>query len=141
MEPGQPALAALRSAFGATVINESDGTLNRAELGRLAFATPEKTKVLNKITHGAIRRRMVWKLIGYWVRGYKVVVVDTPLLVEADYGSSVASSCSSTAVAKINSAACLRATASPRASPRLTQAKARSAAPARRQARICRHHP
>ncbi|ETS65295.1 dephospho- kinase [Moesziomyces aphidis] len=83
VEPGQPALAALRSAFGATVINESDGTLNRAELGRLAFATPEKTKVLNKITHGAIRRRMVWKLIGYWVRGYKVVVVDTPLLVEA----------------------------------------------------------
>ena len=83
VEPGQPALAALRSAFGPTVINEADGTLNRAELGRLAFASPEKTKVLNKITHGAIRRRMVWKLIGYWVRGYKVVVVDTPLLVEA----------------------------------------------------------
>ncbi|TKY85601.1 hypothetical protein EX895_005763 [Sporisorium graminicola] len=81
--PGQPALAALRSTFGPTVINESDGTLNRAELGRLAFATPEKTKLLNKITHGAIRRRMVWKLLAYWVRGEKVVVVDTPLLVEA----------------------------------------------------------
>ena len=83
VQPGQPALAALRSTFGPTVINPSDGTLNRAELGRLAFASPEKTKLLNKITHGAIRRRMIWKLIGYWVRGYKVVVVDTPLLVEA----------------------------------------------------------
>lgn len=83
VEPGQPALAALRSTFGPSVINESDGTLNRAELGRLAFATPEKTKLLNKITHGAIRRRMVWKLLTYWVRGEKVVVVDTPLLVEA----------------------------------------------------------
>ncbi|SNX86544.1 related to CAB5 - probable dephospho-CoA kinase [Melanopsichium pennsylvanicum] len=81
--PGQPALAALRSTFGPSVINESDGTLNRAELGRLAFATPEKTKLLNKITHGAIRRRMVWKLLHYWMRGEKVVVVDTPLLVEA----------------------------------------------------------
>lgn len=80
--PGQPALSALRSTFGATVINQ-DGTLNRAELGRLAFATPEKTKLLNKITHGAIRRRMVWKLLRYWVQGKKVVVVDTPLLVEA----------------------------------------------------------
>ncbi|SPO24111.1 related to CAB5 - probable dephospho-CoA kinase [Ustilago trichophora] len=83
VEPGQPALAALRSTFGPSVINQADGTLNRAELGRLAFATPEKTKLLNKITHGAIRRRMVWKLINYWVRGEKVVVVDTPLLVEA----------------------------------------------------------
>lgn len=82
VEPGQPALASLRSTFGPTVIN-SDGTLNRAELGRLAFASPDKTKQLNKITHGAIRRRMVWKLLSYWVQGKKIVVVDTPLLVEA----------------------------------------------------------
>ena len=82
VEPGQPALSALRSTFGPAVLN-ADGTLNRAELGRLAFATPGKTKLLNKITHGAIRRRMVWKLLRYWVGGEKVVVVDTPLLVEA----------------------------------------------------------
>ncbi|CDR88989.1 related to CAB5-probable dephospho-CoA kinase [Sporisorium scitamineum] len=79
--PGQPALTALRSAFGPTIISP-DGTLNRPELGRLAFATPEKTKLLNKTTHGAVRRRMVWKLLSCWVRGQKVVVVDTPLLVE-----------------------------------------------------------
>ncbi|SJX64954.1 related to CAB5-probable dephospho-CoA kinase [Sporisorium reilianum f. sp. reilianum] len=81
--PGQPALSALRTAFGPSIINATDGTLDRAELGRLAFASPEKTKLLNGITHGAIRRRMVWKLLAYWVRGEKVVVVDTPLLVEA----------------------------------------------------------
>lgn len=81
--PGQPALAALRSAFGPSIINSSDGTLDRAELGRLAFASPEKTKLLNKITHGAIRRRMMWKLLAYWLSGKKVVVVDTPLLIEA----------------------------------------------------------
>lgn len=81
--PGQAALTALRSTFGPSVINSTDGTLNRAELGRLAFATPEKTKLLNKITHGAIRRRMVKKLLLYWIQGQKVVVVDTPLLVEA----------------------------------------------------------
>lgn len=83
VEPGQPALAALKSTFGPSVINEADGTLNRAELGRIAFSTPEKTKLLNKITHGAIRRRMVWKLFTYWIKGEKIVVVDTPLLVEA----------------------------------------------------------
>ncbi|CBQ69315.1 conserved hypothetical protein [Sporisorium reilianum SRZ2] len=81
--PGQPALSALRTAFGPSIINATDGTLDRAELGRLAFASPEKTKLLNGITHGAIRRRMVWRLLAYWVRGEKVVVVDTPLLVEA----------------------------------------------------------
>ncbi|EST09265.1 Dephospho-CoA kinase [Kalmanozyma brasiliensis GHG001] len=80
--PGQPALSALRSAFGPSVIN-TNGTLNRAELGRLAFATPEKTKILNGITHGAIRKRMIRLLIGYWLKGERVVVVDTPLLVEA----------------------------------------------------------
>ncbi|PWY99131.1 CoaE-domain-containing protein [Testicularia cyperi] len=82
VEPGQPALAKLAATFGESVLNP-DGSLNRAELGRIAFSEPAKTRQLNKITHGAIRRRMAWQLVKYWLTGHKVVVVDTPLLVEA----------------------------------------------------------
>lgn len=82
VEPGQPALKKLAATFGAEVI-KPDGTLDRAQLGRVAFATPAETRKLNAITHGAIRRRMMWLLIKFWLTGHRVVVVDSPLLVEA----------------------------------------------------------
>lgn len=82
VEPGQPTLQALVKEFGNGIL-ASDGTLDRPALGRIVFGNPEKTKVLNKLTHGAIRRRMAWRLVKYWLTGRKVVVVDTPLLVEA----------------------------------------------------------
>ncbi|KDN47323.1 CoaE-domain-containing protein [Tilletiaria anomala UBC 951] len=82
VEPGTTTLIALVKAFGAEIL-QPDGTLNRPALGRIAFGDESKRKELNKITHSAIRKRMVWLLIGYWLRGTRIVVVDTPLLVEA----------------------------------------------------------
>ncbi|EPQ30742.1 uncharacterized protein PFL1_01643 [Pseudozyma flocculosa PF-1] len=82
VEPGQPTLRALVAEFGTDILAD-DGTLNRPALGRKVFGNPQRTKTLNRLTHGAIRRRMAWLLVGYWLRGEKVVVVDSPLLVEA----------------------------------------------------------
>lgn len=63
----------------------ADGTLNRAELGRRAFGAGKERerKVLNKHTHSAVRKRMAWLLFKYWVTGTPIVIVDTPLAVEA----------------------------------------------------------
>lgn len=77
-----PTLKRLVSEFGPTILNE-DGTLNRGELGRLAFVSKDRTRALNRITHSAIRRVMVWRLIRLWLKGCQRVVVDTPLLIEA----------------------------------------------------------
>lgn len=80
VEPGQPALAELDHAFDG-VINP-DGTLNRQELARQAFATKEKTEVLNNITHPRIRARTQELFDQAEAQGEPVVVYDMPLLIE-----------------------------------------------------------
>lgn len=80
VEPGQPALAELAEAFDG-VLNP-DGTLNRAELARQAFATPEATEKLNAITHPRIRARTEELFKQGRESGAQVLVYDMPLLVE-----------------------------------------------------------
>lgn len=80
VEPGQPALEELDAAFSG-VLNE-DGTLNRAELARQAFATPEATSQLNSITHPRIRERTTAQFTEAEAAGQDVLVYDMPLLIE-----------------------------------------------------------
>lgn len=80
VEPGQPALAELADAFDG-VLNP-DGTLNRAELARQAFATPEATETLNAITHPRIRARTEELFKQGRESGAQVLVYDMPLLIE-----------------------------------------------------------
>jgi dephospho-CoA kinase len=80
VEPGQPALAELAEAFDG-VLNP-DGTLNRAELARQAFATPEATEKLNAITHPRIRTRTEELFKEGRESGAQVLVYDMPLLIE-----------------------------------------------------------
>ena len=79
VEPGEPALEALRREFGDTVLSD-DGTLDRAALAGLAFATPERTAALNAIMHPAIAQRTAARLTEH--AHLPVVVHDVPLLVE-----------------------------------------------------------
>ncbi|CAO1620360.1 unnamed protein product [Parajaminaea phylloscopi] len=78
-------LQKLVAHFGPEILNEEDGTLNRAALGRLAFGSgnDRARKTLNRITHTAIRKRMAWLILRNYLSGKKVTVVDTPLLIEA----------------------------------------------------------
>ena len=80
VEPGQPALAELAEAFEG--ILAEDGSLNRAELARQAFATPEATEKLNSITHPRIRQRTQELFADAEAGGVEVVVYDMPLLIE-----------------------------------------------------------
>ncbi len=82
VEPGSATLGKLVEAFGRSIL-QADGTLDRPALGRIAFGDAQKRAALNRITHTAIRRRMAWLVLRHWLTGSKVVVVDTPLLVEA----------------------------------------------------------
>lgn len=80
VEPGEPALAELAEAFDG-VLN-ADGALNRAELARQAFATPEATEKLNSITHPRIRERTLERIAEARTDGVPVLVYDMPLLIE-----------------------------------------------------------
>ena len=83
VQAGSPALAQIARVFPPSVINASDGSLNREALGDIIFNDPDKRKVLNGIVHPAVRRLMVRELVKHWLHGSKICVVDAPLLIEA----------------------------------------------------------
>jgi dephospho-CoA kinase len=84
VEPGEPALEEIRSAFGPAVIRP-DGRLNRRALAEIVFRDPEARRVLERITHPRIHRRMLQWLEERRREGQPAAVCDIPLLFEAGY--------------------------------------------------------
>jgi len=83
VEPGQPALAEITSAFGREIIAD-DGRLRREELGRIIFADSAARRKLEAILHPRIRA--IWRgQIDRWrSEGVARAVVDIPLLFETE---------------------------------------------------------
>ena len=81
VEPGTSTLARIEATFGKQVLFP-DGTLDRKKLGSIIFTDESKRKKLNAIVHPAVRRTMLWQVLGYWIKGYKYCVLDVPLLIE-----------------------------------------------------------
>ncbi len=79
VEPGTPALDAIRERFGDAVLRP-DGALDRSRLGALVFADADARAALNAIVHPAVRARAA-ELVGRAPAG-AVVVSVIPLLVE-----------------------------------------------------------
>ena len=80
--PGQETLLKLREAFGSEIIND-DGTLDRRKLAGIAFQPDEKKKLLEKITHSAIREEINCRLRTSAAKHENAVVLDVPLLMES----------------------------------------------------------
>ncbi|MEH2921681.1 dephospho-CoA kinase [Samsonia erythrinae] len=55
VEPGKPALDAIRRRFGNTVLN-ADGSLNRGALRERIFSSPEEKQWLNNLLHPLIHQ-------------------------------------------------------------------------------------
>lgn len=79
VEPGTPGLAEVVQAFGAGVL-ASDGSLDRAELGRFVFADAAARRRLEGIVHPAVARR--FDEIVATAPEAAIIVHDIPLLVE-----------------------------------------------------------
>lgn len=78
VEPGTPALAAIRAHFGGDVI-QADGTLDRAALRRIVFDQPEQRRWLEQLTHPLIAQEILRQL-GAATSPYAILV--SPLLFE-----------------------------------------------------------
>jgi dephospho-CoA kinase len=78
--PGQPAFDALVERFGRRII-AADGTLDRAELARHAFASDEARRDLEAITHPAILAEVDRQIAA--APAGAVVVCEIPLLAES----------------------------------------------------------
>ncbi len=79
VEPGTPGLAAVKAAFGDSVI--SNGALDRNALGQLVFANTEKRKQLEAIVHPLVRELAAKKIAE--LPDDSIVIYNVPLLVEA----------------------------------------------------------
>lgn len=78
---GGEALPAIREKFGDGVFSE-DGTLDRAELGRIVFESAPHRRLLEGIIHPLVQRRTLAEIEKAGLRGDRVVVLDVPLLFE-----------------------------------------------------------
>ena len=79
MEPGRDALKQIIARFGSEFIN-SDGTLDRRGFANSVFGNNEKVKILNEITHPAIKKIVIER-----TSGNKIYMINTPLLFEAGF--------------------------------------------------------
>ncbi|ANU12741.1 Dephospho-CoA kinase [Planococcus halocryophilus Or1] len=82
VEPGSETLEQIRQAFGSEVIS-SDGTMNRAKVGEIIFNDPVSRKTLNDIIHPAIRQEMLKQRYELLEQGFKIIIMDIPLLFES----------------------------------------------------------
>jgi len=80
VDQSQPVLEALVNAFGEGII-DSQGCLNRREVGRIAFSSPEMHNALDSIVHPPLLERLRSE-IGEYRRNnlHSIVVVDAALI-------------------------------------------------------------
>lgn len=89
-EVGKPVYQAIVNHFGSSILN-SDGTVNRRELGRVVFSNPGKLSMLNQLTHRPIIEEIEKRLseIRQAKKSKEIVIVDVPLLIESGLGPNV----------------------------------------------------
>jgi dephospho-CoA kinase len=81
LAPGLPATQAVLARHGAAVAGETEGSLDRAALGRIVFADGAERRWLEELVHPLVRERFERELAA--LAAAPVVVLMIPLLFEA----------------------------------------------------------
>ena len=76
------------ATFGRQIV-KPDGEIDRGKLGEIVFGNPERLARLNQLMHPKISETVKVQLEQYQRQGVAVVVVEAPLLAEADWTSMV----------------------------------------------------
>src|ERR1035437_4729572 len=97
VEPGQPALAEVREAFGAEIVGP-DGRLRRDELARRVFADAAARQRLEALLHPPIRALWRAQVKTWRAEGRPLAVIVIPLLfetkAEAELDATICVACS-----------------------------------------------
>jgi dephospho-CoA kinase len=97
VEPGQPALKEIQSAFGDLVVSP-DGHLQRAALARIVFSDPAARQKLEGITHPRIRELWREQVKGWRAEQFETGCVVIPLLFETgaenEFDATICVACS-----------------------------------------------
>jgi dephospho-CoA kinase len=81
VEPGEPALDEIASAFGADLVDTA-GRLDRRRLGTIVFADPVALSRLEAIVHPRVIALARQKLAEFEAMGERLACYEAPLLVE-----------------------------------------------------------
>ena len=84
LKPGSEVWQQVVNEFGKSIVT-AGGAIDRAKLGELVFDNSEARARLNRIMHPPMYNTVKAKLEEYRRKGVKVVVLEAPLLVEADW--------------------------------------------------------
>lgn len=84
-------LADIARFFGEDLILP-DGTLDRRRLAGRAFASAEKTELLNSVTHPAITALARKRVAEAEKNGYEIAMLDAPVLFRASFSAIAAPS-------------------------------------------------
>lgn len=84
VEKGTVGLSVLVNRFGEAILN-TDGTLNRTELGKRMFSEEEIRSEVNDILQPLIRQEIISRMQAYKDQGKTLIVLDVPLLFEMHY--------------------------------------------------------
>ena len=88
VEIGSNGLRGIINEFGQEILLP-DGSLNRKRLGNIVFGDNKAIEVLNSIVHPEVRILYNKYIEGYRQKGYKTIIYDCPLLIEANLMDSV----------------------------------------------------
>jgi dephospho-CoA kinase len=80
--PGEALVERIVAEFGEAV-RGADGALDRAALGRIVFADPDRLRLLESIVHPAVRPRLLERVAAAEREGVPVVVIEAIRLVES----------------------------------------------------------
>ncbi|HIY58332.1 MAG TPA: dephospho-CoA kinase [Candidatus Tetragenococcus pullicola] len=83
VEPNTIGLKKIVAEFGRSILLDS-GTLNRKKLGKIVFSDPKKREKLDQLLDKEIRTNITQKIKAF-EENFTLIVVDIPLLYEADY--------------------------------------------------------
>lgn len=86
VEPGEKAYFDIVTEFGESILN-SDGSINRKQLGDIIFQDEVQRKKLNEIVHPEVRRLMM-ELLHEFSFHNTLIFADIPLLIESNLMSS-----------------------------------------------------
>ncbi|MEG0549826.1 MAG: dephospho-CoA kinase [Vagococcus sp.] len=86
VKPRTPGLAKIVAHFGSSILTD-ERALDRKKLGNIIFNDEDKRQQLNDIIHGEIEQRIDKLLNELKSSNHSLIVIDVPLLFEANYES------------------------------------------------------
>lgn len=86
MEPGQSIYNEIVENFGREILKEkAPYEIDRQKLGSIVFSDKDKLKLLDSISHPAVKKNILWQIETKKAEGVKLFVIEAALLIQDGY--------------------------------------------------------